>query len=178
MAGSKSTTAASGRVQKKKPTTKPSSSTNGSASMAAVYSGVAKGTTDLPVARVKRIIKEDKDIGLVSNDAVFLISLATEFFLESFTQKAFNLAKIDKKKSVFYKHLDVIPKSMPLTEALELQRAEKESEENGGPEATAGESEQEQEDEEEDPRSETEDASRPMSEDEGELSAPEDMDED
>lgn len=80
MAGSKSTAGASGRVQKKKPAAKPSTATNGSTSKSAfatVYSGTAKGTTDLPAARVKRIIKEDKDIGLVSNDAVFLVSMAT-----------------------------------------------------------------------------------------------------
>jgi len=75
MAGSKSNTGASGRVQKKKPGPKAASAP--APTSTAVYRGSAKGVTELPAARIKRIIKEDKDIGLVSNDAVFLISLAT-----------------------------------------------------------------------------------------------------
>ncbi|KAK3815397.1 MAG: hypothetical protein J3Q66DRAFT_402351 [Benniella sp.] len=55
-----------------------------------VYTGAAKGISQLPVARVKRIIKEDKD----------------EIFLEGFTAKAFNLAKLEKRKTVLYKDLD------------------------------------------------------------------------
>ncbi|KAG0377684.1 hypothetical protein BGX24_005623, partial [Mortierella sp. AD032] len=81
MAGSKSTAGASGRVQKKTPskTSKPSSnsSSKSAGSTKSLYSGTAEGVTQLPVARVKRIIKEDKDVQMVSNDAVFLISLAT-----------------------------------------------------------------------------------------------------
>ncbi|GJJ79060.1 DNA polymerase epsilon subunit 4 [Entomortierella parvispora] len=190
MAGSKSTAGASGRVQKKKPG--PKAAAASAPAPAAVYRGSAKGVTELPVARIKRIIKEDKDIGLVSNDAVFLISLATEYFLESFTQKAFNLAKIEKKKSVFYKHLatavtqhdsleflqDVIPKTMPLSEALERRQTAMEQEEQGGDMETGeGEDDDQEQQDDEEPRSETEDTSRPMSEDE-ELSAPDDMDED
>ncbi|KAG0227601.1 hypothetical protein BGW42_002823 [Actinomortierella wolfii] len=103
------------------------------------------GTTALPAARIKRIIKEDKDINMVSNDAVFLISLATELFLESFTSKAYGLARMEKRKTVFYKDLanavsqydtleflqDVVPKTMPLAEAIERQQKAKEQEENG-----------------------------------------------
>ncbi|KAG0274576.1 hypothetical protein BGZ95_009647 [Linnemannia exigua] len=204
MAGSKSTAGASGRVQKKAPSKSSKSSSSSSSSKSAgstksLFSGTAQGVTQLPVARVKRIIKEDKDVQMVSNDAVFLISLATELFLESFTTKAFNLAKIEKRKTVSYKDLatavtqhdsleflqDVIPKTMTLTAAIEKQRAAKEKEEMGddndgaeeeevnggggddGSEAGSGD------EEEEESRS-----SRPMSEDEGELSTPEDMDED
>ncbi|KAK3847641.1 MAG: histone-fold-containing protein [Linnemannia gamsii] len=202
MAGSKSTAGASGRVQKKTPskTSKPSSnsSSKSAGSTKSLYSGTAEGVTQLPVARVKRIIKEDKDVQMVSNDAVFLISLATELFLESFTTKAFNLAKIEKRKTVSYKDLatavtqhdsleflqDVIPKTMTLTAAIEKQRAAQEKEEMGddndgaedeeangdggdGSEAGSG-----------DEGDEESRSSRPMSEDEGELSTPEDMDED
>ncbi|KAF8974851.1 hypothetical protein BGZ52_009527, partial [Haplosporangium bisporale] len=99
----------SGKVTKKpaasKSKPKSSASTSGSASASPSYAGKAKGVTQLPVARVKRIIKEDKDITMVSNDAVFLISMATELFLESFTTKAFNLAKMEKRKTIAYKDL-------------------------------------------------------------------------
>ncbi|KAF9121798.1 hypothetical protein BGW39_010241 [Mortierella sp. 14UC] len=193
MAGSKSTAGASGRVQKKAPSKNlKSSSSNSAGSTKSLYSGTAQGVTQLPVARVKRIIKEDKDVQMVSNDAVFLISLATELFLESFTTKAFNLAKIEKRKTVSYKDLatavtqhdsleflqDVIPKTMTLTTAIEKQRAAQEKAEmgddddaedaeangDGGTEAEEGSGDEEE--------------SRSMSEDEGELSTPEDMDED
>lgn len=74
----------SGKVTKKpaasKSKPKSSASTSGSASATSSYAGKAKGVTQLPVARVKRIIKEDKDISMVSNDAVFLISMATVRF--------------------------------------------------------------------------------------------------
>ncbi|KAG0297127.1 hypothetical protein BGZ96_007678 [Linnemannia gamsii] len=199
MAGSKSTT---GRVQKKAPAKKGAAISKDSKSSSSgskpLYSGTAHGTTQLPVARVKRIIKEDKDVQMVSNDAVFLISLATELFLESFTTKAFNLAKIEKRKTVSYKDLatavtqhdsleflqDVIPKTMTLTAAMEKQRAAKEKEEMGGDDEDAdqdGEANGSQAgsgDEEDQEESGSVHSSRPMSEDEGELSTPEDMDED
>ncbi|KAF9322257.1 hypothetical protein BG003_003268 [Podila horticola] len=181
----------SGKVTKKpaasKSKPKSNATSSGSASSSS-YSGKAKGVTQLPVARVKRIIKEDKDIAMVSNDAVFLISMATELFLESFTTKAFNLAKMEKRKTIAYKDLatavsqhdsleflqDVIPKTMTLKAALEKQRVAKENEEMGG-----------MDDDEEDHNgsqngdaSNAEDnASRPMSEDDA-GSGPDDMDED
>ncbi|KAF9142568.1 hypothetical protein BG015_000750 [Linnemannia schmuckeri] len=186
----------SGRVTKKAPAKKAGTKSQSSGSKA-LYSGTAQGVTQLPVARVKRIIKEDKDVQMVSNDAVFLISLATELFLESFTAKAFNLAKIEKRKTVSYKDLatavtqhdsleflqDVIPKTMTLTAAIEKQRAAKEKEEMGGEEEDADQEEANgsqagSDDEDEGEESGSVRSSRPMSEDEGELSAPEDMDED
>lgn len=72
----------SGRVTKKAPAKKAGTKSTSSGSKA-LYSGTAQGTTQLPVARVKRIIKEDKDVQMVSNDAVFLISLATVRFFFS-----------------------------------------------------------------------------------------------
>lgn len=72
-----------GRVTKKAPAKKAGTKSTSSGSKA-LYSGTAQGTTQLPVARVKRIIKEDKDVQMVSNDAVFLISLATVRFLFRF----------------------------------------------------------------------------------------------
>ncbi|CAO3568469.1 unnamed protein product [Mortierella alpina] len=190
---SKSTAGTSGRVQKKAPS--KASSKASSAGSTAVYTGTAKGVTQLPVARIKRIIKEDKDVHMVSNDAVFVISLATEMFLESFTSKAFNLAKLEKRKTVSYKDLatavsqhdsleflqDVVPKTMPLSAALEKQRVAMEQVELGDMEE--GEDEQEvngndvQEEPGDEAASEGRNSSRPMSDDDN-LSGAEDMDED
>ncbi|KAF9403946.1 hypothetical protein BGZ94_004445 [Podila epigama] len=138
-----------GRVTKKTPPSKSKSvagsgTTSSSASSASSpYAGQAKGIAQLPAARVKRIIKEDKEIAMVSNDAVFLISMATELFLGSFATKAFNLAKMEKRKTVSYKDLatavsqhdsleflqDLVPKTMPLSAALKKQQEAKENEE-------------------------------------------------
>ncbi|KAF9115002.1 hypothetical protein BGX27_009221 [Mortierella sp. AM989] len=202
MAGSKSTAGSSGRVQKKTPSKSSANSPSVSAgSGLKPYTGAAKGVTQLPAARVKRIIKEDRDVQMVSNDAVFLISMATELFLEGFTAKAFNLAKIEKRKTVSYKDLatavtqhdsleflqDVVPKTMPLTAALEKQRIAKEKEESGTIEEEDEDEEEgegegngnaQDDSEEENQRSGSEEASsRPLSDDE-DLSAPDDMDED
>ncbi|KAK3815489.1 MAG: hypothetical protein J3Q66DRAFT_370818 [Benniella sp.] len=87
-----------------------------------------RGISQLPIARVK-IIKEDKDVQIVSNEAVFLISIATEIFLEGFTAKAFNLAKLEKRKTVLYR---IWYDSLEfLQDALEKQRIAKEKEESG-----------------------------------------------
>jgi hypothetical protein len=37
----------------------------------------APGTTFLPIARVKRIIKEDKDVSLINAEATFCVAYAT-----------------------------------------------------------------------------------------------------
>ncbi|KAL1921366.1 uncharacterized protein VTP21DRAFT_11082 [Calcarisporiella thermophila] len=112
------------------------------------------GTSQLPLARVKRIIKEDKDVGLCSNEAVFLISIATELFIEFFANNAVNYAVADKRKTIQYKDLanavskidqleflsDVIPKTIPLRKALMRQKEAKEEEgEEGEEEGEEGE---------------------------------------
>ncbi|KAG0246134.1 histone-fold-containing protein [Mortierella sp. GBAus27b] len=197
MAGPSRTTKSVGRVQKKSAAKSSASSKSAPSGSGSVYTGTAKGVTQLPAARIKRIIKEDKDVQMVSNEAVFLISVATEVFLEGFIAKAFNLAKLEKRKTLSYKDLatavtqhdsleflqDVVPKAMPLKAALEKQRIAKEKEESGAMEEDdEGEQEangQDEESDEERQRSVSEgvNSSRPMSDDE-ELSGPDDMDED
>ncbi|RKP04806.1 histone-fold-containing protein [Thamnocephalis sphaerospora] len=61
------------------------------------------GTTQLPAARVKRIIKEDSEIATCSADAVFLISVATEMFLKQTAQLSIQHAHREKRKTVAYK---------------------------------------------------------------------------
>ncbi|KAG0037321.1 hypothetical protein BGZ82_002749 [Podila clonocystis] len=186
----------SGKVTKKPAASKSKPKSNPTASGStspSPYSGKAKGVTQLPVARVKRIIKEDKDISMVSNDAVFLISMATELFLESFTTKAFNLAKMEKRKTIAYKDLatavtqhdsleflqDVIPKTMTLKAALEKQRVAKENEEMGGMDDDEEDDNgaQHEESQNGDASDAENNASRPMSEDDA-GSGPDDMEED
>ncbi|CAH7670803.1 hypothetical protein BY996DRAFT_7588658 [Phakopsora pachyrhizi] len=63
------------------------------------------GTTILPVTRVTRAAKQDKDIKIVSKEAIFLISIATEFFIRKLTDSGFDHAK--KEKRVFVKYNDI-----------------------------------------------------------------------
>lgn len=77
--------------------------------------------------------------------------------------------------------LDVIPKTMTLTAAIEKQRAAQEKEEMGDDNDGAEEEEINGDGSEAgsgDEADEESQSSRPMSEDEGDLSTPEDMDED
>lgn len=90
------------------------------------------GTTILPVTRVTRAAKQDKDIKIVSKEAVFLISIATEFFVRKLTDSAFLNAKLEKRVFVKYNDVakavqandeyiwldDVIPLSKPLLAVL------------------------------------------------------------
>ncbi|EEB06768.1 histone-like transcription factor family [Schizosaccharomyces japonicus yFS275] len=65
----------------------------------------SKGKTILPLSRVKKTIKMDKDIHSCSNASVLLISLATEMFLKRFSQKAFQITKINKRRTIQQKDL-------------------------------------------------------------------------
>lgn len=87
----------------------------------------------LPTARVKRIISEDKDISGCSSEATFLITAATELFIETLAQTGYGFAKLDKRKTLQYKDLanatasferleflaDVIPRTMPFGLAVD-----------------------------------------------------------
>ena len=56
-----------------------------------------------PLARIKKIMKTDKDVNLVSADAVNLVSLATELFLDSFVKKASDISQNEKRRTILYK---------------------------------------------------------------------------
>ncbi|KAI1396230.1 hypothetical protein F4819DRAFT_504651 [Hypoxylon fuscum] len=87
------------------------------------------GQTQLPLSRVKRIVAQDQDIGICSNNAAFVITLATEMFIQELSKQAFAVARADKKprRNIQYKDLagavshldhlefleDVIPKTVP-----------------------------------------------------------------
>lgn len=69
-----------------------------------VNSSAPTGTGALfPLARIKKIMKADKDVNLVSADAVHLISLATEMFLNGFVKKASDISQNEKRRTILYK---------------------------------------------------------------------------
>ncbi|KAJ2931974.1 hypothetical protein H1R20_g5130, partial [Candolleomyces eurysporus] len=63
------------------------------------------GKSLLPVSRVQKIIKADKDIPIVAKDAVFLISLATEEFIRRIVVAGQRQARGDNRATV--KHQDL-----------------------------------------------------------------------
>ncbi|XP_050715709.1 DNA polymerase epsilon subunit 4-like [Eriocheir sinensis] len=60
----------------------------------------------LPLARIKRIMKADPDLNLASQDAVFLITKATELFVESLVQEAYQFTLKGRKKTVTRRDID------------------------------------------------------------------------
>ncbi|KAK2059893.1 histone-like transcription factor and archaeal histone [Colletotrichum caudatum] len=89
----------------------------------------ATGQPALPLTRVKKIIGTDADIGICSNNAAFVITLATEMFIQHLAAEGHNMAKAERKprRNVQYKDLatavnhhdnlefleDIIPKTVP-----------------------------------------------------------------
>ncbi|CAG8743962.1 31505_t:CDS:2 [Racocetra persica] len=63
------------------------------------------GTTVLPIARVKRIIKEDDEITMCAADATFVIAVAAELFIGHFVKQGLERANAEKRKNVLYQDL-------------------------------------------------------------------------
>ncbi|ORX39435.1 histone-fold-containing protein [Kockovaella imperatae] len=91
-----------------------------------------QGTTIFPISRVKKIIKADKELDMMTGEACFMIAVATEYFIKHFMEEGYTKARLDKRKMVNYRDMaavverseefdflrDVIPMPMPLSEAL------------------------------------------------------------
>ncbi|KAJ3531014.1 hypothetical protein NM208_g9067 [Fusarium decemcellulare] len=63
------------------------------------------GQTQLPLSRVKKIIAQDSDIGICSNNAAFVITLAAEMFVQHLAEESHTQAKLDRKprRNIQYK---------------------------------------------------------------------------
>ncbi|KAI9798024.1 MAG: hypothetical protein M1835_005027 [Candelina submexicana] len=95
----------------------------------------ATGQAALPLARVKRILHVDEDINNCSNNAAFVITVATEMFVQHLAKQAHNVAKSERKprRNIAYNHLatvvsrvdnlqflsDVIPRTIPYNQYKE-----------------------------------------------------------
>ncbi|KAG4443172.1 hypothetical protein IFR05_001314 [Cadophora sp. M221] len=107
----------------------------------------ATGTTQLPLSRVKKMIQVDSDIHACSNSAAFVITVATEMFIQYLSEQAHNVVRSEKKprRNIQYRDLanavahhdnleflvDIVPKTMPYKEAKKIA---------AGPSKTNGES--------------------------------------
>ncbi|XP_075706352.1 DNA polymerase epsilon subunit 4 isoform X2 [Rhinoderma darwinii] len=60
----------------------------------------------LPMSRVKALMKSDPDVSLASQEAVFIISKATELFIETIAKDAYVYAQRGKRKTLQRKDLD------------------------------------------------------------------------
>ncbi|KFH43381.1 putative transcription factor-like protein [Hapsidospora chrysogenum ATCC 11550] len=90
------------------------------------------GQAQLPLSRIKRIVAQDPDVGICSNNAAFVITLAAlhqEMFIQHLADEAHTQAKVDTKprRNIQYKDVanavarqdnlefleDVVPKTVP-----------------------------------------------------------------
>ncbi|KAL7949871.1 histone-fold-containing protein [Trichoderma barbatum] len=97
------------------------------------------GQTQLPLSRVKKIISQDPDVQMCSNNAAFVITLAAEMFIQHLAEEAHTQAKLERKprRNIQYKDVanaishrdnlefleDVAPKTVPLKKAKAINQA-------------------------------------------------------
>ncbi|KAB8298158.1 hypothetical protein EYC80_001910 [Monilinia laxa] len=90
----------------------------------------ATGTTQLPLSRIKKIIGTDQDINMCSNNAAFVITLATEMFIQYLAESGHNVVKSERKprRNIQYRDLssavchvdnleflsDIVPRTIPV----------------------------------------------------------------
>ncbi|XP_035206718.1 DNA polymerase epsilon subunit 4-like [Stegodyphus dumicola] len=60
----------------------------------------------LPLTRIKNLIKLDPDVNLASHDAVFVIAKAAELFIYMMGREAYKFTKQNKKKTIQKKDID------------------------------------------------------------------------
>ncbi|UNI21994.1 DNA-directed DNA polymerase [Purpureocillium takamizusanense] len=96
------------------------------------------GQTQLPLSRVKKIIAQDRDVVQCSNNAAFVITCATEMFIQHLAEAALNQAKTERKprRNIQYKDVanavahqdnlefleDVAPKTIPFKKVSAASR--------------------------------------------------------
>jgi DNA polymerase epsilon subunit 4 len=79
---------------------------------------LATPSNKFAVARVKKIISQDDDINSCSNNAAFVITVATEMFLQHLVEQAHNVVKSERKPRRNIQYRDVgeyIPLRTPCT---------------------------------------------------------------
>jgi histone H3/H4 len=74
---------------------------------------------DLPLARVKRIMKSDADVKLISQEAVVLVTKAAELLIEHLAEEAYKHTQLENRKTMQYKDLSLAVKSSEAFDFLE-----------------------------------------------------------
>ncbi|WZH41515.1 histone-fold-containing protein [Fusarium acuminatum] len=70
------------------------------------------GQNQLPLSRVKKIIAQDPEIGLCSNNAAFVITLAAEMFVQHLAEESHTSSAISHHDNLEFLE-DVVPKTIP-----------------------------------------------------------------
>ncbi|CAG9560700.1 unnamed protein product [Danaus chrysippus] len=65
-------------------------------------------STRLPMSRIKNIMKMDPDVSIVNAEAVFLVTKATELFLETIAKETYSYTVQHKRKTISKKDLEVV----------------------------------------------------------------------
>ncbi|XP_072940565.1 DNA polymerase epsilon subunit 4-like [Epargyreus clarus] len=65
-------------------------------------------STRLPLARIKNIMKMDPDVNILNAEAAFLVTKATEMFLETIVKETYSYTSQNKRKVISKKDLDVV----------------------------------------------------------------------
>ncbi|GBP27593.1 DNA polymerase epsilon subunit 4 [Eumeta japonica] len=65
-------------------------------------------STRLPIGRIKAIMKMDPDVNIINTDAAFLVTKATELFLETIAKETYTYTASKKRKTIAKKDLDNI----------------------------------------------------------------------
>ncbi|RFU80432.1 hypothetical protein TARUN_1787 [Trichoderma arundinaceum] len=97
------------------------------------------GQTQLPLSRVKKIISQDPEVQMCSNNAAFVITLAAEMFIQHLAEEAHTQAKLERKprRNIQYKDVasaishrdnlefleDVAPKTITFKKAKAVAQA-------------------------------------------------------
>ncbi|KAL9656070.1 hypothetical protein ABK040_007688 [Willaertia magna] len=74
---------------------------------------------DLPVARVKRIMKSDVDVRIISQEAVLLVAKATEKMIEHLAKESCKYTLKENRKTIQYKDLVESVKNCDVFDFLE-----------------------------------------------------------
>eukprot|EP00762_Andalucia_godoyi_P004987 ANDGO_01400.mRNA.1 Nuclear transcription factor Y subunit C-4 len=81
-----------------------------SASASTSAAGSLGYKTELPLARVKRIMKADPDTKVISHDALWLTTRCAELFLVHLSQRAADVTKATSRKTMSYADVAVAVK--------------------------------------------------------------------
>lgn len=70
--------------------------------------------TELPLSKIKFIVKTDPDVHSVSSEALFLITKTTEKFIQSLSREAWTFAQQQKRKTLKKTDIDQALSMLPV----------------------------------------------------------------
>ncbi|KAK9447556.1 histone-fold-containing protein, partial [Limtongia smithiae] len=65
----------------------------------------ATGQTQLPLSRVKKIIKLDDDVRACSNSGTFAVTIATEMFIRHLCERGLIMSRGERRKQLLYRDI-------------------------------------------------------------------------